>query len=212
MRALAFLLLMAGSIRAQEYSFRTFGNAEGLNNLAVRQIYQDRAGFIWVSTENGIFRYDGDRFEAFGPAQGIPTSSGRRVWRSSGWLSSGGWRVRALPSAGQPFRKASSRFQDRQLGARHPVGWERAHVSRHGLGPDGTRFGSRGRMDLRCGGFPNRGNFRAWSRWRFSGWRHPLVRMRTGTVPHGPGWDSRLRARQRTSGSLLAGDPERPRR
>jgi diguanylate cyclase (GGDEF)-like protein len=73
--ALSFLLLLAGPLCAQEYSFRTFGNAEGLNNLAVRQIYQDRAGFIWVSTENGIFRYDGDRFESFGPGQGIPISS-----------------------------------------------------------------------------------------------------------------------------------------
>lgn len=73
--ALCCLLLMAGSVCAQEYSFRSFGNADGLNNLAVRQIYQDRAGFIWVSTENGIYRYDGDRFESFGPAQGIPISS-----------------------------------------------------------------------------------------------------------------------------------------
>jgi len=73
--ALAFFLLTAGALSAQEYSFRTFGTAEGLNNLAVRQVYQDRGGFIWVSTENGIFRYDGDRFESFGPAQGIPTSS-----------------------------------------------------------------------------------------------------------------------------------------
>jgi ligand-binding sensor domain-containing protein len=74
-RAFAFLLLVSGVLCAQEYSFRTFGNAEGLNNLAVRQVYQDRGGFIWVSTENGLFRYDGDRFEAFGPAQGIPSSS-----------------------------------------------------------------------------------------------------------------------------------------
>ena len=64
------------SLSAQEFSFRTFGNAEGLSNLAVRQLYEDRAGFIWVSTENGIFRYDGDRFEAFGPAQGLPETSG----------------------------------------------------------------------------------------------------------------------------------------
>ncbi len=74
-QVLAFLLLTAACLCAQEYSFRTFGNADGLNNLAVRQIYQDHAGFIWVSTENGIFRYDGDRFEPFGPAQGIPISS-----------------------------------------------------------------------------------------------------------------------------------------
>jgi len=70
--ALALLLLISGALCAQEYSFRTFGNADGLNNLTVRSIHQDREGFIWVSTDNGIFRYDGDRFEAFGPAQGIP--------------------------------------------------------------------------------------------------------------------------------------------
>ena len=74
-RVLAILLLATGSL-AQEFSFRTFGNAEGLTNLAVRKVYQDRAGFLWVSTENGIFRYDGDRFEAFGPAQGLPETSG----------------------------------------------------------------------------------------------------------------------------------------
>jgi len=61
---------------AQEYNFRNFGVTEGLNNLAVRRIYQDRVGFIWVSTENGIFRYDGERFEAFGPQQGIPLNTG----------------------------------------------------------------------------------------------------------------------------------------
>ena len=71
----AFLVLTTGALFAQEYNFRTFGNAEGLNNLAVRQIYQDQVGFIWVSTEDGIYRYDGERFEVFGPAQGIPVTS-----------------------------------------------------------------------------------------------------------------------------------------
>ena len=74
--ALALLLFASAALVAQEYSFRTFGNAEGLSNLAVRQIYQDHVGFIWVSTENGIFRYDGERFEAFGQAQGIPANAG----------------------------------------------------------------------------------------------------------------------------------------
>ena len=70
--ALVLLALAGGFLCAQEYSFRSFGAAEGLNNLAVRRIYQDHVGFLWVSTENGIYRYDGDRFELFGPAQGIP--------------------------------------------------------------------------------------------------------------------------------------------
>jgi ligand-binding sensor domain-containing protein len=75
-RVFALLLLTSVILCAQEYNFRNFGVAEGLSNLAVRQIYQDRVGFIWVSTENGIFRYDGERFEAFGPEQGIPSTSG----------------------------------------------------------------------------------------------------------------------------------------
>ncbi len=72
----ACVLLASDVVCAQEYSFQYFGNQDGLGNLAVRSIYQDRVGFLWVSTENGIFRYDGDRFEGFGPAQGIPLISG----------------------------------------------------------------------------------------------------------------------------------------
>jgi diguanylate cyclase (GGDEF)-like protein len=65
-------LFFASSLSAQQYSFRYLGIAEGLNNLAVRDIYQGQSGFLWVNTENGIYRYDGDRFEFFGPSQGIP--------------------------------------------------------------------------------------------------------------------------------------------
>ncbi len=72
----ALLVLTSEVLHTQEYNFRSFGVKEGLNNLAVRQVYQDRVGFIWVSTENGIFRYDGERFESFGPEQGIPSTSG----------------------------------------------------------------------------------------------------------------------------------------
>src|ERR1017187_4822079 len=40
----ALLMLTSGVLSAQEYNFRTFGVTEGLNNLAVRQVYQDRTG------------------------------------------------------------------------------------------------------------------------------------------------------------------------
>ncbi|MGP8251319.1 MAG: diguanylate cyclase domain-containing protein [Terracidiphilus sp.] len=71
--ACGLVALFAGAtLSAQEYSFRYLGAAEGLNNLAVREIFQGQQGFIWVNTENGIFRYDGDHFEYFGPSEGIP--------------------------------------------------------------------------------------------------------------------------------------------
>ncbi|MCX6621182.1 MAG: hypothetical protein NTY38_08890 [Acidobacteria bacterium] len=41
-------------------------------NLAVKDLYQDRTGFLWISTENGVYRYDGRRFESYGPDQGLP--------------------------------------------------------------------------------------------------------------------------------------------
>ena len=74
--ALALLVFGLLTACAQEFSFRSFGGTEGLRNLAIRGIYQDRAGFLWASTENGIFRYDGDRFEPFGAQQGMPANSG----------------------------------------------------------------------------------------------------------------------------------------
>ena len=70
----ALLLVACRVSGAQEYSFRSFGSAEGLNDLSVRAIYQDRIGFLWIATLNGFYRYDGERFEVFGKAQGVPAS------------------------------------------------------------------------------------------------------------------------------------------
>ena len=58
----------------QQYSFESYGQAEGLTNLVPLCLLQDRVGFLWVGTQNGLFRYDGARFESFGVAQGLPSS------------------------------------------------------------------------------------------------------------------------------------------
>jgi len=87
----ALLTLSSAALVAQEYNFRNFGVADGLNNLAVRRIYEDRVGFMWISTENGIYRYDGDRFESFGTAQGLPSSTGAAFGEApDGTLLAGG--------------------------------------------------------------------------------------------------------------------------
>ena len=107
----AFLVLTTGPLFAQEYNFRTFGNAEGLDNLAVRQIYQDQVGFIWVSTEDGIYRYDGERFEAFGPAQGIPVTSAAALGDApDGSLLAGG-DFGLYHLSGNRFEKVPSNFK-----------------------------------------------------------------------------------------------------
>lgn len=70
------LLAEPVALRAQEYSFRYFGTAEGLGNMSVLNLYQDRIGYLWLTTKNGIYRFDGERFEGYGPAQGIPMNAG----------------------------------------------------------------------------------------------------------------------------------------
>jgi signal transduction histidine kinase/ligand-binding sensor domain-containing protein/DNA-binding NarL/FixJ family response regulator len=66
--ALGLPIPMAG----QRYNFKFYGEEEGLKNLAVQVVLQDRAGFLWVGTQNGLFRYDGSRFTSFGRAEGLP--------------------------------------------------------------------------------------------------------------------------------------------
>ncbi len=56
-------LLTPAVCLAQRYTFQQYGQAEGLSNLNVNVIFQNRAGILWAGTENGLFRYDGLRFE-----------------------------------------------------------------------------------------------------------------------------------------------------
>jgi diguanylate cyclase (GGDEF)-like protein len=69
MCGIAVLCLAAPSGLAQRYSFRDY--TEGLGNLNVNCLAQDRAGYLWVGTENGLYRYDENKFRLFGAAEGL---------------------------------------------------------------------------------------------------------------------------------------------
>src|ERR1700730_17793603 len=70
--AILAYLTLAAPAQAQQYSFRYYGAEDGLTNAAVKVLFQDRTGFVWAGTENGVFRYDGQRFERYGPLDGLP--------------------------------------------------------------------------------------------------------------------------------------------
>ena len=67
---LVLLCSFCASVRAQRYSFRQY--TQGLGNLNITAIQQDRTGYLWVGTQNGLYRYDGSQFQRYGLNQGIP--------------------------------------------------------------------------------------------------------------------------------------------
>jgi len=69
---LIFALLGLGSAacNGQRYSFRVY--VEGLGNPNITTVGQDRTGYLWVGTQNGLYRYDGTHFQRYGAAEGIP--------------------------------------------------------------------------------------------------------------------------------------------
>jgi ligand-binding sensor domain-containing protein len=60
---------------AQQYSFRNYGTAEGLQNLAILSLAQDGAGYIWAGSEGGLYRYDSIRFRLMAGAEGLPCAT-----------------------------------------------------------------------------------------------------------------------------------------
>jgi signal transduction histidine kinase/ligand-binding sensor domain-containing protein/CheY-like chemotaxis protein len=69
---LLVLLLSAGGLPAQRYSFKYYGQEVALASLALA-LQQDRAGFLWIGTANGLYRYDGRQFRMFTKADGLPS-------------------------------------------------------------------------------------------------------------------------------------------
>ncbi len=58
----------------RNYLFENISAAEGLSNLEVHAIFQDKNGFLWISTANGLNRYDGVNMVVFKNDPGDITS------------------------------------------------------------------------------------------------------------------------------------------
>ncbi len=54
--------------------FSTFNVEDGLSQSTVRAITQDKQGFLWIGTEDGLNRYDGYTFKTYRPEPNDPAS------------------------------------------------------------------------------------------------------------------------------------------
>lgn len=69
LRSLVFLgvIFLSNGIYAQstKYIINWFTDSEGLPQNSIKDIIPDKYGYVWLSTENGIVRYDGRDFKIF---------------------------------------------------------------------------------------------------------------------------------------------------
>ena len=63
--ALFFFSLTSVIYGQRNYLFENISAPEGLSNSSVNYIFQDSNGFLWISTSDGLNRYDGNNFKVF---------------------------------------------------------------------------------------------------------------------------------------------------
>ncbi|MDQ3050285.1 MAG: hypothetical protein M3Q95_05315, partial [Bacteroidota bacterium] len=60
-----FFLHLTPSCYSQVYPYANYSVRQGLVNSNVYAITQDKAGFMWFGTENGLSRFDGISFQNY---------------------------------------------------------------------------------------------------------------------------------------------------
>ncbi|REC73424.1 ATP-binding protein [Chryseobacterium elymi] len=61
----AFLFFFFSIICSQQYNIQSYNTDNGLPQNSIKDIIKDKYGFIWLTTENGIVRYDGMKFVVY---------------------------------------------------------------------------------------------------------------------------------------------------
>ncbi|TAD97161.1 MAG: hypothetical protein EAZ97_12930 [Bacteroidetes bacterium] len=79
-----FIIIISQKTFAQKYYFRTFGLDEGLTQISINDLIQDRIGNIWVSTgSGGVCRFNGKKFFAYDVNNGLVDNEPRALLQDS---------------------------------------------------------------------------------------------------------------------------------
>jgi ligand-binding sensor domain-containing protein len=60
-----FMWMSIGETQSSHQIFEHLSTDNGLSSNKVEAILQDKEGFYWIATQNGLNRYDGSTFKVF---------------------------------------------------------------------------------------------------------------------------------------------------
>ncbi len=86
MRIILFFILFVfalSQVSAQKYYFDQYSVKEGLAQSNVYDVLQDEKGYVWLGTESGISRFDGNNFKNFHAEDGIAEKSVKVIFKDS---------------------------------------------------------------------------------------------------------------------------------
>ncbi|MDE5622256.1 MAG: hypothetical protein K2I59_04620, partial [Alistipes sp.] len=69
---LCLCLTLPGRTEERQYAFRSLNADDGLAHNTVLAILQDRTGFMWFGTKDGLNRYDGTQIRTVAVEDAIP--------------------------------------------------------------------------------------------------------------------------------------------
>jgi signal transduction histidine kinase/ligand-binding sensor domain-containing protein/DNA-binding response OmpR family regulator len=79
---LVIIFVFTASGTSQNLSFKNLTTENGLSNNKINDIIQDKAGFIWLATDDGLNRFDGYNFKVYRHIPEDSTSiSSNNIWR-----------------------------------------------------------------------------------------------------------------------------------
>src|SRR5215471_4799502 len=70
-QGVVLIWLCAMPVCSQQLSFRHYDTSDGLAHGLITSIYQDAKGYLWLSTFEGLSRFDGYRFTNYDTRDGL---------------------------------------------------------------------------------------------------------------------------------------------
>lgn len=70
-------------VYGQSLNYIQYGTKDGIAGSTVYDLCQDRDGFIWFATNNGVTRFDGKNFKTYSVKEGLPENEVLRLYPDS---------------------------------------------------------------------------------------------------------------------------------